>query len=202
MHIRKVWYDTKFKLLVPNGSMDFRCQDFCRRVLRTRGYELRGAAAKAVGAEETLALSFRCTATGTKRHLQPKTWGFHHPTLEVSPWFTDIDRKAFMNMCGFFTSLQMRSLPTMIKHEDVKKTKMVIYHELHTIHCQECGFEEGKLPTVPTRNRDLTTKTSPPKLWIQSDESTTFFLTIDILWIQLLSNVTCWTHWPLAMVLN
>eukprot|EP00438_Fugacium_kawagutii_P026975 Skav224415 [mRNA] locus=scaffold657:242749:246288:+ [translate_table: standard] len=35
--------------------------DFCRRVLRTRSYELRGAAAKAVGAE-TLPLNFRCTA--------------------------------------------------------------------------------------------------------------------------------------------
>ena len=101
----------------------------------------------------------------------------NHPTLRVSPWFTDIDRKTFMNMCGFFTSLQMRSLlvPTMIKLVDVKRTNMVIYHELHTIHCQECGFEEGKLPTVPTRNRDLTTKTSPPKLWFQSDESKGFF---------------------------
>ena len=75
--INMLRYDTKFKLLVPNGSMDFICQDFCRRVLRTRGYELRGAAAKAVGAE-TLPLSFRCTETGTERHLQPKPWGFHH----------------------------------------------------------------------------------------------------------------------------
>ena len=80
-------------------------------------------------------------------------------------------------ICVDFTSLHMRSLlvPTMIKHVDVKETNMVIYHELHTIHCQECGCEEGKSPTVPTRNRDLTTKTSPPKLWFQSDESKGFF---------------------------
>ena len=79
----------------------------------------------------------------------------------------------------------MRSLlvPNMItvKMWMLRKTHVVIDHELHTIHCQKCGFEHGKLPTVPTRNRDLTTKTSPPKKWIQSDESTTFFLTIDIL---------------------
>ena len=63
-------------------------QDFCRRVLRTRGYELRGAAAKAVGAEETLALSFRCTAAGTKRtgkgDFTTQNGDVNQPTMGVS----------------------------------------------------------------------------------------------------------------------
>ena len=54
-------------------------------LLRTRGYELRGAAARAVGAEEALALSFRCTVPGMKRDLQRKNVGMSPPRNGLYP---------------------------------------------------------------------------------------------------------------------